>query len=52
MFKNHGDVILVDIPSGHGGGGLIVGLGILAAFSNLNDSMIQEKYNYFLKICG
>ena len=26
VFKNHGDVALRDVVSGHGGGGLMVGL--------------------------
>jgi len=26
VFKNHGDVVLRDVVSGHGGDGLIVGL--------------------------
>ena len=38
VFRNHGDVALRDVGSGHGGAGL--GLGILEAFSNLNGSMI------------
>ena len=38
VFKNHGDVVRGDMISGHGGGG--VGLGILEAFFNPNDSMI------------
>jgi len=33
-------VVLRDVVSGHGGDGLVVGLGILVVFSNLNDSMI------------
>ena len=39
MFKNHGDVALRDVVSGHGGGGLGLDLVILEVFSNLNDSM-------------
>ena len=40
MFKNHGDVALRDMVSGHGRGGLMVGLGALSGLSNhRNDSM-------------
>ena len=37
VFQSHGDVALMEVGSGHSGGGL--GLGILEAFSSLNDSM-------------
>jgi len=42
LFKNCVDVALRAMFSGHGGDGLVVGLGevILMVFSNLNDSMI------------
>ena len=42
VFKNHGDVVLRDVVSGHGGGGsgLGLGFGISEISSNLNDSMI------------
>ena len=40
VFKNHGDVVLRDVVSGHGGNGLELDLVILDVFSNLNDSMI------------
>ena len=39
VFKNHGDVALRDVGSGHGGGGLGSDWVILVVFSNLNDSM-------------
>lgn len=29
VFKSHGDVALMDVVSGHGGGGMVVGLGDL-----------------------
>ena len=38
VFKNHGDVALGDMVSGHGGLGL--GLGILKVFSSTNDHMV------------
>ena len=40
VFKNHGDVALRDVVSGHGWGGLVLDLVILEVFSNLNESMI------------
>ena len=40
MLKNHGDVALRDVVSGHGGGGLGLDLVILELFSNLNDCML------------
>jgi len=40
VFKNHGDVALRDVVSGHGGNGLIIGLHDLRGLSNLKDSMI------------
>jgi len=39
VFQSHGDVALRDAVSGHGAGGLGLGLGILEVFSNLGDSM-------------
>ena len=42
VFKKHGDVALRDIVSGHGGGGLMVGLDDLCDLSNLNDSVISS----------
>jgi len=44
VFKEHGDVALRDIVSGHDGEGLGLDLMILEAFSSLHDSMI-------LKVC-
>ena len=41
VFMSRVDVALRDVGSGHGGGGLMVGLGDLRGLSNLNDSMIQ-----------
>ena len=32
MFKNHGDVALRNVVTGHGGGGLTVGLSDLRGF--------------------
>ena len=32
LFRNHGDVALRDVVSGHGGGGLVDGLGDLRGF--------------------
>ena len=40
VFKNHGDVALRNMISGHGGVGLGLDLMILLVFSNLNNSMI------------
>ena len=40
VFRNHGDVALGDMVSGHVGDGLQLDLGISEVFSNLNDSMI------------
>lgn len=31
VFKSHGDVALMDVVSGHGGDGLVVGLGHLSS---------------------
>ena len=42
VFKNHGHVALREVVSGHGGGGLGMGLAISEVFSNLNDSMILQ----------
>lgn len=39
VFKEHRDVALGDIVSGHGGSGLVLGLGVLEVFSNPNDPM-------------
>ena len=43
VFKNHGDVALRDVVSGHGGGGLELKLMILEIFHDLNDSMVWCK---------
>ena len=40
VFKEHGDVALRDIVSGHGGDGLGLDLMILEVFSSLNNSVI------------
>jgi len=40
VFKNHGDVALRDMVSGHGGGGLRLDWMILQVFSNLKNSII------------
>ena len=40
VLKNHGDVALRNMISGHGGDGLGLDLVILQLFSNLNDSVI------------
>ena len=40
VFRNHGDVALRDMVSGHGGDGMGLDLGVLEIFSNLNDSVI------------
>ena len=40
VFKNHGDVALRDVGSGHGGGALGSDWVILVVFSSLRDSMI------------
>ena len=40
VFKNHVDVALRDVVSGHGGGGLRLDKVILEGFSSFNDSMI------------
>ena len=39
VFKDHGDVALRDVVSGHGGS-LWLNLVIVVAFSNLNDTVI------------
>ena len=46
VLKNRVDVALRDVVSGHGGGGLVVGLDDLEVFSNLNDSNILRFYSY------
>ena len=46
VLKNRVDVALRDMVSGHGGGGLVVGLDDLEVFSNLNDSIILRFYSY------
>ena len=46
VLKNRVDVALRDMVSGHGGGGLVVGLDDLEVFSNLNDSNILRFYSY------
>lgn len=38
--KNHGEVALRNVISGHGGDGLGLNLGILELISHLNDSVI------------
>ena len=43
-FKNHGDVALRNVGSGHGGGRLGLGLIILEISSNLNDTMIKKTH--------
>ena len=40
LFKNRVDVALMDVVSGHGGCGVLVGLGDLCGLSNLNDATI------------
>jgi len=40
VSKSFGDAALRDVGSGHGEGGLELGLGILKVFSNLNDFRI------------
>jgi len=40
VFKKCGDAALRDMMSGHGSGGLTVGLADLSALNNFNDSMI------------
>ena len=40
VFKNHGDVALRDVVSGHGGDGLGLDWMILEVFSNVNDFII------------
>ena len=40
VFKNCVDVALRDVVSGHGGDGLLVGLGDLSGLSNLNGSLL------------
>ena len=40
VFQSCGDVTLRDMVSGHGGGGLELGLVFLVVSSNRNDSMI------------
>ena len=42
VFKNHGDVALRDVVSGHGGDGLGLDWIILVVFSNVYDSMKQQ----------
>ena len=42
VFKNHGDVALRDVVSGHDEGELGLDLGISVIFSNLNDSMTMS----------
>ena len=43
VLKDHVDMALRDMVSGHGGGSLVVGLDDLEALSNLNDSMKTGK---------
>ena len=40
VSKNHRDVALRDMVSGHGGDGLGLDLGIIELFSNFDNSMI------------
>ena len=40
VFQNHGDVVLRDMVSEHGGDELGLGLVIIEVFSNLNNSVI------------
>ena len=40
VFRSCVDVALRDVISGHGGGGLVVGLGDLRGLFSLDDSMI------------
>ena len=47
-FKNRGDVVLGDVASGHGGGGLGMGWKILEFFSNFNDSVILRRHTFSL----
>ena len=42
VFRNHADVALRDMVSGHGGGGLVIGLDDLRDLSNRNDSVIIQ----------
>ena len=42
VLKNHADVALRDMVSGHGGDVLIVGLDDFSDLSNLNDSVIPS----------
>ena len=46
VLKNHGDVALRDVVSGHGEGGLGLDLMILEVFSSLNDSMIPRLCSF------
>jgi len=46
VFKNHIDVALRDVVSGHGGDGLIIGLDGLRGLGNLNDSMIWKSKSF------
>ena len=39
-LQNHRGVVLRDVGSGHGGGGLRLDLATLDAFCNLNDSVV------------
>jgi len=43
VLKDHVDMALRDMVSGHGGDSLVVGLDDLEALSNLNDSMKTGK---------
>lgn len=45
VSKNHGDVALRDMVSGHGGGGLVVELDNLSGLSNHNDSVLTGIMN-------
>ena len=46
-FKKHGDVALRDMVSGHGGDGLVVGLGVLLSdLPHLYDSVTELSFTF------
>ena len=46
-FKKHGDVALRDMVSGHGGDGLVVGLGfLLSDLPHLYDSVTELSFTF------
>ena len=47
VFKNHGDVALRDVVSGHGGKGLGLDL-VLEVFFNSNDSLIHTSQSLWI----